>query len=59
MRMFLFSFFFGTACGAIMLCFQWPQAQLFPAATGRIFSHVRPFYEPAVSDFDRSMYRSL
>jgi hypothetical protein len=26
---------------------------------GRIFSHVRPFYERAVSDLDRSMHRSL
>ncbi len=26
---------------------------------GCIFSHVRPFYERAVSDLDRSMYRSL
>jgi hypothetical protein len=26
---------------------------------GRIFSHVRPFYEWAVSDVDRSMHRSL
>jgi hypothetical protein len=26
---------------------------------GRIFSHVRPFYERAVSNLDRSMHRSL
>ncbi len=26
---------------------------------GSIFSHVRPFYEQAVSDLDRSMHRSL
>jgi len=26
---------------------------------GRIFSSVRPFYERAVSDQDRSMHRSL
>ncbi len=29
------------------------------AARGRIFSHVRPFYERAVSHLDRSMNRSL
>ncbi len=29
------------------------------AARGRIFSHVRPFYERAVSDLDRAMNRSL
>jgi hypothetical protein len=28
-------------------------------ARGCIFSHVRPFYEQAVSDLDRSMHRSL
>jgi len=26
---------------------------------GRIFSHVRPFFECAVSNLDRSMHRSL
>ncbi len=26
---------------------------------GHIYSRVRPFYEPAVSDLDRSMHRSL
>jgi hypothetical protein len=26
---------------------------------GRIYSHVRPFHERAVSDLDRSMHRSL
>jgi len=29
------------------------------ATRGRIFSRVRPFYEQAVSDLDRSMHRSL
>ncbi len=27
-------------------------------STGHFFSHVRPFYEQAVSDLDRSMHRS-
>jgi hypothetical protein len=29
------------------------------ALTGRIFSHVRPLYERAMSDLYRSMHRSL
>ncbi len=35
--------------------------QMFGGAEGRgrIFSHVRPFYEQAVSNLDRSMHRSL
>jgi uncharacterized protein (UPF0305 family) len=33
---------------------------MFPGKTrGRIFSHVQPFYERAVSDRDRSMHRAL
>ncbi len=29
----------------------------FSVSRGRIFSHVRPFYERAVSNLDRSMHR--
>jgi hypothetical protein len=32
---------------------------LVSLSRGRIFSHVRPFYERAVSDLDRPMHRSL
>ena len=33
--------------------------QSLKSISGHIFGHVRPFYEQAVSDLDRSMHRSL
>jgi hypothetical protein len=32
---------------------------VFLSSGGHIFSHVRPFYERAVSDLDRPIHRSL
>ncbi len=51
---FCFVYFYSLCCSAI--------AALHLMATvcwGRIFSHVQPFYEWAVSNQDRSMHRSL